>query len=345
MSDEDTELGLDVPTILQPLRVPMPSSNSSCIDAISRRSALQSIAAFGALSATGLLPNTAKAKSDSGSKIKFSLNTSTIRGHKLKITESITKAAAAGYDQIEPWMRELEEYISSGGKLSDLKQQLQDNNLQVVSAIGFPSWVVDDNQQRTKGIEQLKHDMEILAQLDAPYIAAPPMGVHQGNAPPLDLNAAAERYHHILELGKEFGVTPQVEIWGPAKNMSKIAEAAYIAIAANHPNAGILPDVYHLYRGGSDFHGLELLAGCGINLFHFNDYPKTDDRTKLNDGDRVYPGHGVAPWSLICDILKQMNFQGTASLELFNKQYWAQPADQVMADGLKSMKTVLAPLL
>jgi len=274
--------------------------------------------------------------------VRFCLNTSTIRGQKLPIEKEVTLASEAGYDGIEPWIREIEEFKKSGGKLSELKNQIADAGLRVESAIGFANWIVDDETQRKKGLEQFKRDMDLVAQIGGTHIAAPPVGAHGGNSPDINLFAAAERYHAVLELGREMGVIPQVEIWGPSKNLSRLGEAVFVAVESGHPDACVLPDIYHIYRGGSAFDGLGLLDGDAIACFHFNDYPGTPPRKELNDSDRVYPGDGVAPWKEIIANLNRIGFSGAVSLELFNRSYWEQDAKDVLKTGLAKMKAVFA---
>ena len=47
----------------------------------------------------------------------YCLNTSTIRGHNLAITEEIDIAAEAGYRAIEPWIGKIDAYVDQGGSL------------------------------------------------------------------------------------------------------------------------------------------------------------------------------------------------------------------------------------
>ena len=54
----------------------------------------------------------------------------------------------------------------------------------------------------------------------------------------------------LLELGDEVGVVPEVELWGGSKTLHRLGEAALVAIESGHKSACILPDVYHLYKGG-----------------------------------------------------------------------------------------------
>src|SRR5262245_19778597 len=65
----------------------------------------------------------------------YCLNTSTIAGQKLAITEVVEIAARAGFQAIEPWIRELDEFTTKGGNLKDLGKRINDNGLAVESAI------------------------------------------------------------------------------------------------------------------------------------------------------------------------------------------------------------------
>ena len=117
-----------------------------------------------------------------------------------------------------------------------------------------------------------------------------------------------------------------------------------VCVESGHPQACLLPDVYHIFRGGSSFTGLNLLAADAIHVFHINDYPATPSREKMQDADRIYPGDGVAP---LTDILKMVSRPGRTlvlSLELFNKDYWKQDVDQVAKTGLKKLQAAVAAM-
>lgn len=270
---------------------------------------------------------------------RFCLNTSTIRGQKLSLVEEIEIAAKAGYSGIEPWIREIRQYQETGGKLKDLKRRIADAGLTVESAIGFASWIVDDDQERAQGLETAKQDMELVKQIGGARIAAPPVGAT--NQRDLDLFKAADRYRALLELGEKTGVTPQVEVWGFSKSLSRLGETAFVAIESGHKDACLLPDVYHIYKGGSDFAGLSFINGRSIHVFHMNDYPADLPRETISDKHRVYPGDGVAPLQDILSMLHASGFQGVLSLELFNPEYWKQDALTVARTGLEKMEKVV----
>lgn len=321
----------------------MPESSSSL-----RRSFLQQASS---LAATGLLvgssgpgarpvPGQSTLSSQTpglaSSRYRYCLNTSTIQGEKIPLEKQVEIATTAGYDGIELWLRDVQLFLDAGGKLAELRKQLDDSGLTVESAIAFAAWIVDDEAARTKGLEQAARDMEVVAALGGKRIAAPPAGATQG--PKLDLDRAGERYRALLELGQQQGVVPMLEVWGFSTNLSRLAEVLHVCAAADHPDACVLPDVYHLYKGGSNFSDLALLAGPKIPVFHINDYPSEPERSRIQDADRVYPGDGIAPLPQIFTTLQGNGFAGVLSLELFNRTYWEQDPLEVARTGLAKMK-------
>ncbi len=192
--------------------------------------------------------------------------------------------------------------------------------------------------RRSKGLEQAKREMDLLAQIGCNRIAAPPAGATSQAG--LNLDRAAERFRALMDLGTEMGVIPQLEIWGFSKNLYRLSQVLYVAAECGHPDTRILPDVYHLYKGGSDFDGLKLLNGHSIDIFHMNDYPEKPDRAEIGDKDRVYPGDGVAPIKSILTDLKSANSPIILSLELFNREYWKQDPLEVAQTGLRKMKAI-----
>jgi 2-keto-myo-inositol isomerase len=135
---------------------------------------------------------------------------------------------------------------------------------------------------------------------------------------------------------------PEVEVGGGSKSLYKLPQSEFVAVESGHPTACQLPDVYHLFRGGSDFNGLKLLDGQAIHVLHINDYPGDIEREKQTDADRVYPGDGVAPLTEMYRNMAAAGFDGFLSLELFNRDYWQQDAFLVARTGLEKTKATVA---
>lgn len=277
----------------------------------------------------------------SSAKFKFCLNTSTIRGQKLTVEKYVDIAARAGYDALELWIPDLKAYVSEGKTLKGLKKILNDSKVTVEDAIAFSAWMVDDEQQRKAGFEQMKQEMDMLAELGCTRIAAPPAGIRASDVP-LDLFKIGERYKHLLDLGRKTGVMPQLEFWGASPAFNTLAQAVMVAAAANDPDVRLLPDIYHLFRGNSGFESLKMLNGKVVEVFHINDYPADVPREQQNDGHRVYPGDGSAPIKEIITTLSEMGGVKILSLELFNEGYWKQDPLTVAKTGIEKMKKVVA---
>ncbi len=298
---------------------------------MNRRNLLKSIALGAAV--FPVAPALANPTQKKEAMIQFSLNTSTLRGQKLDLPQIIEVASKAGYDGIELWISEMEAYLKSGKSLASLKKLFSDAKIIPVNAIGFAPWMAQDEEKSKAGFEQMEREMNMLAEIGCKRIAAPAIGATD----PVDLLAAGVQYASLLDLGRKTGVMPQLEFWGAYEPFHHLGQALATASAANDPDARILPDVYHLFRGGSGFEGLKLVNGNAIEVFHMNDFT-TKPRLEQKDSDRVYPGDGIGPMKEIAATLKAMGGTKFMSLEVFNETYWAQDAQEVANTGLKKMK-------
>ncbi|MGQ9573694.1 MAG: sugar phosphate isomerase/epimerase family protein [Thermoguttaceae bacterium] len=287
---------------------------------------------------------TAERKKPSGTPepFRYCFNTATIMGQNLPLDQEVEIAAKAGYQAIEPWVRKIEEYRKKGGSLADLRKRIGELGLTVESAIGFADWINDDEARRAAGLEQMRREMDLVAQIGGKRIAAPPGGAYNQ---PMDLLKVADRYRHLLELGREAGVVPQLELWGRSRTLCRLGEVAFVLVEAAHPDACAVLDVFHIYRGGSDFAGLRMFNGAAMHVFHMNDYPADPPRQKATDGDRLMPGDGVAPMTQILRDLREIGFRGFLSLELFNKRYFQQDPLEVARTGLRKIQACVAKAL
>ena len=277
------------------------------------------------------------------SPFRFCLNTSTIMGQKPGLLKSIDIAAAAGYNGVELWVNDIKQYLAQGNSIESLNAYIKARHLVVEDAISFTTWMVDDDEKRKTGLAELEDEMKLMAALGCPRIAAPPAGVEKDE--PINYKIVGERYHTILELGRKYKVMPLLEFWGASGTLYNLSQALAIAAAADDGDARILPDVYHLFRGGSGFNSLKLLSGRMIDIIHMNDYPGNKPVDEQTDSDRVYPGDGVAPLKQLLRDLKAMGGTKVLSLELFNETYWKQDALEVAKTGLQKMKQLVNDVL
>ena len=248
----------------------------------------------------------------------YCMNASTLRSFDMDLVEQIDVIAGAGFAGIEPWVRQIEAYCDAGGSLPDLRKRFEDAGLGVAGAIAFFNWAEEDAQARQDALDDAKRQMDIVAQVGGRSIAAPPCG----DVADVSLDAMAERFCALDEVGRQTGVKPVLEVWGHAKRLSRLCDAAYIAAATGIRDVQILVDVYHLYKGGSGHESIGLLN------------PADPPREEIRDADRVMPGDGVAPLGQFLQDLHAAGYRGMLSLELFRPDYGDRTPAEVAAEGL-----------
>jgi 2-keto-myo-inositol isomerase len=270
--------------------------------------------------------------------IAYCLNTSTIRNSGLNVQEKIKITAQAGYQGIELWVNEIEDYLEKGGTLPKLKEILAQNSIKLPNLIAFPQWAHPDKSIRTKALEEARNVFDMAKALDSTYVAAPPMGITE--MVDLPLENIAEYYKDLINAVQGTGVTPLLEFWGHAKKLGSLKEAIQVMKLVGESEVVLLADIFHSAKTEGSFELLAELKGSQLGLLHVNDYPYADDIRQLKDSQRVYPGDGVAPLAKIYDTLKRIGYSGMYSLELFNEEYEKSGAENVVKTGLAKMKQV-----
>jgi len=299
---------------------------------------------YGSFALTTLLPRSfTNAAAPANGPFRFCLNTSTISGQNPGLLKYVEIAAATGYDGVELWINDIRDYVNKGNSVESLAKYIKSKGISVYNIISFTSWMVDDEEKRKAGVKELEDEMKIANALGCRRIAAPPAGIEKGET--IDFQKAGVRYREIIELGRKYNVMPLLEFWGASGTLYNFSQALAIAASANDPDVRILPDVYHMFRGGSGFNCLKMVNGKLVDIIHFNDYPAAKPVDEQTDGDRVYPGDGAAPLKQVLHDLKAMGGTKILSLELFNKSYWQQDATLVAKTGLQKMKALVNAIM
>ncbi|MEX2591130.1 MAG: sugar phosphate isomerase/epimerase [Anditalea sp.] len=263
------------------------------------------------------------------------LDTATIRPASLR--EKVQIAAKAGYDAIEPWDGELEEFETAGGNLKDLGKEIKDLGLFVPSVIGLWNSLPPTKALFEESLKDTRNRMRMASDIGSEHIQTIPNTVGED----YDQKYVANRYRELIEIGiNEFDINPAIVFvkFFPLKTMG---QAAGVALDANHPKAMIIPDTYHMHISEGGFEGLKLIKGEMIAIFQFADAPASPAVAELGDKHRVYPGDGVLPLPEILKDLKATGFKGCVSLELYNPDYWKQDLQQVAETGLRKTLEVI----
>jgi 2-keto-myo-inositol isomerase len=265
------------------------------------------------------------------------LDTATIRPAE-SLEKKVEIAKAAGYDAIEPWDWELAEYEKKGGDLKALGAKIKEMGLFVPSMIGLWGCLPKTEEDFQKSLEGTRNRLRMASAIGCTYVQAIPNEVGEN----FDYKFVSSCYRRLLEIGiKEYKVVPAL-VFVKMFPLKRMGQAVAIALDADHPQARIIPDVYHMYISEGGFEGLKLMRGEMFAIFQFNDAPKDMKREEMEDQHRVYPGDGILPLTQILKDLKQTGFTGCISVELYNPEYWKQDLLEVAKTGLTKTLEVIA---
>jgi len=264
---------------------------------------------------------------------KFALNASTLRGYRLDLGAQVQAAVDGGFTGYEPWLKDVHAAKASG-IFRDAVARARDGGLSFVNGIAFGRWVDPDPAIRRAGLEETKRDMDVLAEMGCPYIAASMFGVQKAGSPVLSVEAIAERFAAVCALGDKMGVKPLLEYWGHSVNLNTPEAALAVLAKVGRTDTALLADVYHTYRGGGSFATFARFGGGRLPVLHVNDYPASPAREKLVDADRVWPGDGLAPWREIFAQLDAAGADPWLSIEVFNPSYWKTTPGRTASEGM-----------
>ncbi len=265
----------------------------------------------------------------------YCLNTSTIRSPGVSAPEYVDIAAHAGYDGIELWVDEIDVWVEGGGTLEQLRDCAAGQGIRIVNLIAFFEWAVPEEDRHARALEEARRCFDMAQTLACPFVAAAPKGIHDRE---VDLFSVARRFAELTRAVSDFEPKPLLEFWGVSRTLGTLGEALLVAAESGVPEACLLTDVFHMYKGSGHLHGMDYLNPGRLGLLHVNDYPADPPRSEIEDAHRVYPGDGQAPWDEIVASLVRQEYRGMLSLELFNPAYWAEGPMITAQKGLDKLR-------
>lgn len=142
------------------------------------------------------------------------LDTATIRPAG-GLEKKVEIAHKAGYDAIEPWDNELQEYEKSGGNLKKLVEKIKNLDMFVPSMIGLWGCLQPNPELFEKSLNETRNRMRMASEIGCQYVQAIPNEIGEN----FDYKFAAESYRRLIEIGKkEFNsnIFPVPDIGNPS---------------------------------------------------------------------------------------------------------------------------------
>ena len=261
---------------------------------------------------------------------RFCLNTSTIKPQPL--LKKIELVAEAGFEGIELWINDIYDFIGRGGEVADIEKALADHGLFVPSVIAIRQWGDMDGWEYQLVLDEARRRFALGSRLGAKFIVATPPLEQEGQ------KHLPGRYKDLLQIGREEGIKPTFEYISFFKSVYKLTDAWRIVQAADDSDATLILDAFHNWNSDSTLDELRQIPADRISHYHIDDAHPDKAPCTQKDPDRVMLGEGQIDLAAEIAVLREIGYEGTVSLELFNEDLWAQDPTEVLKVGIERMR-------
>jgi len=236
-------------------------------------------------------------------------NTSRAAGYR----KSLEGWAKAGIKYVELTDTMLEDFLKTES-LPAAKKVLGDLGLTPVSSASVLPDVWIPGPARAASLETWKRRCEQFSTIGLQKIYCPSVTNRRVTAD--DFKATPDAIREAGEIAKQFNLTAMIEFARTSTHISTLATSLKMIREANHPNVRPMLDFFHFWSGMSKFEDLDMIRPGELAHVHFQDILDTP-REIIDNNGRVIPGDGNAPVVKILQKLKEKQYTGALSVELF----------------------------
>jgi sugar phosphate isomerase/epimerase len=160
---------------------------------------------------------------------------------------------------------------------------------------------------------------------------------------PGPLELVAERLSALADRAAAHGLIAALEFL-PWTEIPDAATAWEIVRLADHPQAGVLVDSWHLYRGAADERKVRAIPADRIVAVHIDDAGAEPVGTLLEDTlhRRRVPGEGVFPLVDYVRMLDEIGVSAPFGVEVLSDELHALPAVEAARRAVDATRAVLA---
>jgi 4-hydroxyphenylpyruvate dioxygenase len=254
--------------------------------------------------------------------------------------EFLRSSLEAGFRTVEFRSSKIEEYLNrtSHRKLTQLLQELH-MRVAGLNGLEFFSLVPKDNDAFI--LKRAEVQLHLCQLFGITHLILVPSMRIEGMDQESVIKRTAETTSLILDIAKKMGIRLALEIVGnPAFSLRKVDEALQVLNMINDDHLSLALDNICLYEGLNEINDLRRIPVDKIAIVHANDVRKKEER---NYGlqDRIFPGEGDLDLTEFYRILKEKNYRGPVSVELFNEEVWKMPPRAAARLAWKSIQQFL----
>ena len=224
------------------------------------------------------------------------------------VVPHIHTAADIGFDGVELSLLSLH-----GEQIRRIRDALDATGLDVTCTTGlnaFQDVTSDDPGVRAQGADALRRAIEVADALGSGLLSGvlyAPWGQTLAARRGERWSRAVEALQAAGEAARALGVRLGIEAINRYETdlVNTAAQARTMALDVGMVNVGVLLDTYHMGIEEKDVG--EAIRTCGEQLMHLH----------VVENDRGVPGSGHLPWEAIAAAVRDISYQGWATLEMF----------------------------
>jgi sugar phosphate isomerase/epimerase len=245
--------------------------------------------------------------------------------------------ARAGWPAVEIWLTKLEKFLESHS-VAEARKILADEGIRAVCAASQGGLLTPIEHEREAHWSHFRRRLEILRELEVGTLVITPDFVTEprGDA----IARALQSLVDAASLAAEHQVRLALEIQSTSKFGASLDTALAFIQQSGAEDVGVCLDLFHYYTGPSKFEDCAYLSRENLAWVQLSDLSGIP-RELAGDSDRILPGDGDFQLEPILDHLARIGYDGFASLEVLNPQFWQIPADRVAYAGYHATCRVL----
>ncbi len=245
-----------------------------------------------------------------------------------------------GYDYIEFQMGQLYRYLD-GHPISQLKDFFASSRIKPYSLNALEFFNLKNAKEFEKVKEEFTKMCDIASELECSSIIVVPSPKPEQTSNDEIKKDSIDKLNILADIGSDYGIKLAYEYLGfKETSVNSFSQCYEIIEQLDRDNVGIVMDCFHFYAGGSNIEDLKRADADKIFVFHLDDC-KDLALDQLQDSDRVWPGDGVIPLDMIFDAFKEIGFNGVATIELFNPEYWTwEPRETIRVAKEKTVAAI-----
>ncbi|MHA1338514.1 MAG: sugar phosphate isomerase/epimerase family protein [Promethearchaeota archaeon] len=263
---------------------------------------------------------------------------------KTPLEEFLIAVKKAGFNAVELRRDQTFDFLKSNS-IEDLNRILINNNIKVATWNAIELFSLCPENEFKFMCDYTERLMKIGNKIGCDTIIAVPSFIDQSIFPKDQIfEKTVERFQFLRKIAEKYNFKMGFEPLGFQNcSVRKIKDSLKIIKAVEEdglPPSGLVIDTFHFFTGNHKPEDLRLIPKEKLWLIHMDDAVKKP-LNELKDSDRVFPGEGFFELDNFIKILKEINYKGYLSLELFNEKYWERDPILIAQKSFESLQKFL----